>query len=529
MSPARGVLALTTRLVRRGALILAAAGGAYVALEVVSYEQSYPDAASRARLAAFQDNPAVRMMQGIAHEVDTVGGFVAWDGGWFLQVVAAIWAILAVLKLTRGEEDDDRSAFLLTGPVTAARLLVLQVLTVVAGGVLYAAGCVVALAAFGVPPARASLFGLGLLGFVAVAAALGALAAQLLDVRRRAVGIAMGALASCYLLRMAGNSADALGWLRWLTPFGWMDNLRAYGSPSLPALGLLLGAPVLLVAVAARLRARRDAGGAVVTTRDTRAAHVRWLGSPVLFAWRSSRGNLIAWAVGLGAYALLVGSLLPTMSDYLVDEPSFRKVMEQLGIEASDIQRGLVSFMSVMFGLAFALYACWRIGAARGEEESGRAELLLARAVDRRSWLGGHVLLCLGSVVLLALTTGLATWAGGAMVGAEVGVLEALRAALNPVPVALLFVAIPVLVLGLRPRLTVALSASLAGVAYLVPVLGSALDLPSWATAISPFQHLATVPVEPYALTSGVVMTALAVAGTAAGLLLFERRDLAGA
>jgi ABC-2 type transport system permease protein len=317
--------------------------------------------------------------------------------------------------------------------------------------------------------------------------------------------------------------------MRWLTPYGWMDNLRAYGEPSPVALGLLLVAPGLLVALAARLRARRDAGAAVVRTQDTRAARLRGLGSPVEFAWRSSRGVLTAWAVGLGAYALLVGTLLPTMSDYLVDEPSFKKVMEQLGIEAWDIQLGLVSFLSVMFGLAFALYACWRIGAARGEEESGRAELLLAGPVTRRGWLGGHVLLCLASVLLLALTTGLSAWAGGALVGAQVGVVDSLQAALNPVPVALLFVALAVLVLGVRPRLTVALSASAAGVAYLIPVLGSTLDLPGWVTAVSPFQHLATVPVEPYALTSGVVMCLAAAVGTVLGVRLFSRRDLAGA
>ena len=72
----RAVLALSTRLLRRGALILTAAGGTYVAVEVISYLQSYPDQASRARLADFQDNPSIRMIQGLAHNVDTVGGFV---------------------------------------------------------------------------------------------------------------------------------------------------------------------------------------------------------------------------------------------------------------------------------------------------------------------------------------------------------------------------------------------------------------------------------------------------------------------
>jgi ABC-2 type transport system permease protein len=75
----------------------------------------------------------------------------------------------------------------------------------------------------------------------------------------------------------------------------------------------------------------------------------------------------------------------------------------------------------------------------------------------------------------------------------------------------------------------VAVSASAAGVAYLLPVLGSALSLPMWVRDVSPFQHLAAVPVHPYALTGGVVMSVLAAVVAVAGVRAFARRDLVGA
>ncbi|MGZ6827507.1 MAG: hypothetical protein ACXVGH_11995, partial [Mycobacteriales bacterium] len=296
MSASRAVLALSARLVRRGAAVLAAAGAAYVAVEVVSYEKSYPTAASRARLAAFQDNPAVRMLQGLGRDLDTTGGFVAWDGGWFLETVVAVWALLAVLRITRGDEETDRSALVLLAPLRARRVLVLQLLTVVAGGLLYAAACTVVLVAYGVPVGGALVFGLGLAGFAASIAGAAAVAAQLFAVRRRAVGTAAGLLAAAYLLRMAGNSTASAAWLRWLTPYGWMDDLEPYGDPHPGALALLLLAPVALGLVALRLRDRRDTGGAILSGSDSRAARTRWLGSPVGFAWRSSRGVLLAWA-----------------------------------------------------------------------------------------------------------------------------------------------------------------------------------------------------------------------------------------
>ena len=529
MTASSGVLHLSTRLVRRSGLVLAAVGAAYVVVEVLSYRQSEPTAASRAHLAAFQDNPSVRMLQGLAHDVETTGGFVAWDGGWFLETMAGIWALLAVLRLTRGDEDTDRAVLVLLAPLEPRRVLALQVLAVGAAGVLFSAACGLALIAFGVPAGGAVLFALGMAGFVGTTAGFGALAAQLVEVRRRAVGVASGLLAASYLVRMLANSDDSVSWLRWLTPYGWMDNLRAFGSTSWAALALLLVAPLLLATLCARLRHHRDVGGAILASRESRAPHERFLSTPVAFAWRSSRGVLLAWGLGLGAYAALIGSLLPTLVDYIVKDPDLRASLATYGIDVADITTGMVGFMSVMFGLAFALFGCWRVGAARTEEDSGRADLLLVRPLTRRAWLGGHLLLAAGSVLVLATTTGLSMWGGGALAGASLSLGAALGATWNTVPVALLLLAVAVLLLGLRPRLTVVGSASAAGLSYLLPVAGKALDLPIWLRDLSPFQHLAVVPVKPYALTSGLVMLAVAAGVAAAGISCFARRDLAGA
>lgn len=522
----RAVVALASRLVRRGAVILAAVTAAYVAVEVISYEQSYPTAASRARLASFQDNPGVRLLQGVAHDVDTTGGFVAWDGGWFLQTMAGVWVLLALLRLTRADEDCDRSALVLMAPVRAERVLTLQVLTLVGAGALNAFTCFLALVLLGVTPGGAVLFALGLSGFTATIATIAALSAQLFNVRRRAVAAASGALAATYFVRMAGSGADSRSWLLWLSPYGWMDNLRPYGHPSWTALALLLVVPMALVWLAASLRGRRDVGAGVLPSSDSRAPRTWALGSSAAFAWRGSRGALLAWSVGLAAYAALIGSLLPSLADYLLDDPDLRKALTAYGIEVADITKGMVGFMSVMFGLAFALFACWRIGAARNEEDSGRADLLLVRPVTRTTWLGGYVRLAAVSVPFLATTTGLSLWAGGRAAGADLSVGAALSATWNTVPVSLLLAGLAVLVLGTRPRFTVTFSVSAAVLAYLLPTVGRALGLPVWVRDLSPFQHLAVVPVAPYAWTSGLLMLAGAAALVATGVLRFSRRDV---
>jgi ABC-2 type transport system permease protein len=527
--PERAVLALSLRLLRRGALVLAVAGGLYVVVEVVSYLQAYPDTTSRLRLLALQENPSVRLLQGLAHDADTTGGFVAWDGGWFLETLVAVWALLVTGRLTRGDEEADRSVLVLTAPLRQRRVLELQLLVVAAAILLFAATCTLVLVAYDVPVGGATIFGLGVAGFACTVAAVTAVCAQLFDVRRRAVGTASAALALMWFVRMVGNSTDSRAWVRWLSPYGWMDDLQPYGGPRWVALALLLLTPVALAGLAASLRDRRDTGGATLPSRDSRRPHTRWLGSPVAFAWRSTRSTLLAWAVGMGTYALLMGSLLPAMTDYLVDDPGLRETLATFGIDVGDVTRGMVSFMGTLFGLLLSLYAAWRIGAVRTEEESGRADLMLVRPLTRRAWLGGQIALTSASVVGLTTSTGLCMWAGGRLTGSSLTAGDALASMLNTLPVALLYTSVALLLLGLRPRLAVSLSAGAAAVGYLLPVVGSALSLPAWLLDVSPFQHLARVPLRPYALTSGLVMLVLAAVLTGLGVAGFARRDLTGA
>ena len=62
--------------------------------------------------------------------------------------------------------------------------------------------------------------------------------------------------------------------------------------------------------------------------------------------------------------------------------------------------------MAVLFGLMISLYATWRIGAVRDEEDAERAEHLLTRPLTRGRWLGGHLVLTVVSVLVLVAVNG---------------------------------------------------------------------------------------------------------------------------
>jgi ABC-2 type transport system permease protein len=58
-------------------------------------------------------------------------------------------------------------------------------------------------------------------------------------------------------------------------------------------------------------------------------------------------------------------------------------------------------------------------------------------------------------------------------------------------------------------------------------LLSQPLRLPRWVDALSPFTHLARLPVEPFDATPAVVQLVLAAALVALGLWGYSRRDVA--
>ncbi len=527
--PRRTVARLWIRLTRRGALLMAVAIAAYVALEVASYGAAYPNGVSQVQFEMFTDNPVSRIMQGVPVGLDTAGGFTLWDGGWFMQLLVCVWALLTTTRLLRGEEDAERADLLLAGPVRARYHTASALAVVFGSAVLIGTAAAAALALSGQGVQGAVLFGVGLAGAAATFAGVAAVMCQLVDVRRRAAGFTAIMLAIAYVLRMFANSTDGRLWARWTSPMAWLDALAPYGDPNLLALVPFVLVPLLLAGAAVALRSRRDLGGALLVTEAGREPHLRLLTSPLAFAWRSNRAVLVAWAFGLAVLAAVQGALVTTMIDWLAKDQDYQRLFEQLGYDQALTTQGFVAVLAQMFGLAIALYVVWRLGAARAEEESGRAETILTRPVSRLRWLGGHATLAaLGGVALIVLT-GAAFWLGCVASGSDdVSFGESMRSMLNCLPVLALVGGATVLTFGLLPRLTVALPVSLTVVGYVVTLLGPPLSWPSWLLDLSPFTHLAWVPMAPWAATSGTVMTTAGLALCGIGLLAFHRRDVVG-
>ncbi|WP_422735763.1 hypothetical protein ACN263_19170 [Micromonospora sp. WMMD729] len=130
------------------------------------------------------------------------------------------------------------------------------------------------------------------------------------------------------------------------------------------------------------------------------------------------------------------------------------------------------------------------------------------------------------AAAVLATCAGLATWLGGAAIGGELAPSAALRGAWNILPLVLLSLGAASFAVGWMPRLTMLLGGVPTIGGFLLLVIAESVGAPDWVRDISPFAHLAPVPLTNACMTVTTVMLALATLLTALGVAGYRRRDL---
>jgi ABC-2 type transport system permease protein len=494
---------------------------------VAAYESAYPTQAERAALAAqIEGNPSFEALLGPARDIDTLGGFAVWRVNGVAVLLAGVWALLAVARLTRGEEDAGHAELLAAGAVGRRAPLAAALLAIAAFTAALAAILIAALLAAGLDLLHAGLVGGGQGLSAATMGALTALVAQLAPGRGRTIALAGSVLAAAYFARVLATGLE-LEWLAWATPVGWTSELGYDPGPA-RLIPFALAVP-LLGGLALLLAGRRDLGATVLGYAARRRRPGRPVRSPAALARRLVRPAAVGWAVGVGAYALLIGLLARDMLEFFRESPRLVELAEQLGLGSLDRAEGVLGFGFSIIVLFVSLVAAQQAAAIREEEASGRLETLLARPLGRAEWLGGRIAAAVGALVLVAAGAGMCAGAGVIARGESVSAGRLAVAAASLLPVALLFLGLALAAFALRPRLTAPLAWGLVLGSFLVEFVGSLVELPAWLLFLSPFHHVQPAPAVVPGLGPPVAMLALAGAGLAVALAGFRRRDLVAA
>ncbi|HEX5260808.1 MAG TPA: hypothetical protein VFW18_04955 [Gaiellales bacterium] len=506
--------------------VVAAIAALYAAANVIGYRDTYPTLADRVRFAsAFRGNLALRLFYGVPHDLASVAGYAEFRLIGLLSVVAAGWGVFAAVRALRGEEDDGRYELMQAGVIGRGALVtaVLAALTVECGVLWLAIAAALLLTgtAAGDLTAAQSIMvaaAAALPGFVF--AMVGGLASQLAGSRRGAQALGGALVAAALLLRIAADLGRGLGGLRWLTPLGWAENLRPVTGLNPKALVLFAVAGLALGWATVVLASRRDLGAGLLATHRRPRSSQRLLGSPTQAAVRAELLTLTVWVVSAGLFAVIIGGFAQSIS-----EQARRSGLARIAGEVTTVH-GYLALSFVLFALAVSLFATSHIGALHDEESTGRLETLLALPVARRSWLAGRLAVATGSSIALGILVGLLAWAGAASQDAGVGIGDGIAAGSNCVPVALCFLGIGSLLFAVWPRVGVGAALAVVGAGFLWNLVGALVGAPSWLLAVSPFDHVAAVPLHEFDYPGGLGLLAIAVATGVAAVEVFARRDL---
>lgn len=495
-------------------------------MQAAAYDKAYPTIADKEAFAAsFGSNAGIRIFYGVPHDLLTSGGYVSWRVGGTMAIFLSIWGLLAGVR-ARAEEDAGRQELVLAAPVSRRQSLAAFAAAVVCGAALLALTGAIATAVGGLAPGGSIWLGLqgALVGLFF--AAVGAVSAQIAPTRRIALMLGLIVFAGCFLLRVVADTIASAEQLRWLTPMGWAEEMRPFvGARLWPALLLIL-ASGLLLALATRLQERRDIGSGLIDSRDRREARLGLLGTPAALALRLERGSIAAWGIGTAVVAVIFAAIAHSVTSGLTNQ--VESVVKNFG--ASSLSAEVyIGFMFVMYAFAACLFVCSYLTLTRHEEAEGRLETELAEPVSRQTWLGARLAIALLGVLAIALASAVFSWAGANATGTRIGLGELLIAALNCLPSSLLFLGLGAVVFATLPRATSGIAYGLVSAAFVWWMLGSAVDAPAWTQDLTPFHHIALIPVQDFKLVPALIMGTIGVLLCAASLALFRRRDLAGA
>ncbi len=512
------------------AVICGAIMAAYTASKVLNYVKLYSTELQRQHLAAsLGNNVGIEALLGVAHHIDTVPGYAAWNMLCILSAGAAIWALLLATKYFRGEEESGRTELLLSGQTTAGRaalstlgaLGVAWLLLFVVSGL----GMVAIGHAHGVGfTARQSLFmALAIASSAAVFISIGAFTSQLVPVRSRASSFGAAAFGLFYLLRILADTTSA-HWLLNFTPFGWVERLQPLYDSRAVWLVPLLALTLVLSAATVWLANSRDLGDSVLVDRDTAPSRTKLLNSTLGATFRLTRSSILGWLTAVIGTAAFYGFLTKSATQAF-NSGNTRHLLGKLTHTSALAGEflGLIFMLQMVMLMSYAVAAA---SAARKDEAEGYLDNLLVRSVSRTRWFLVRTLLMAGTLVVAALLIAFITWAAVASQHIGVSFHSIFMAGLNTLPPALLMLGLTLFAFGWLPRATSLAGYAVLGWSFLLLMLGSGLKLNHWILDTSVLQHVKLAAAMSPNWHTNVLLLVVAVVATLLGLWRFTGRDL---
>ena len=506
----------------------------------------------REQVLALTRNPVVRLF---AEPVDVLspGGYATWRLSMLLPMLG-IWALLAVTRVTRGEEESGALDLLLSVSGSRRRVVV-EKLAAVATALVLIGALIAVLALAGaraanveLAPRHAFLFGLNTALFALVFGALAFVISQFTQERRPAAGATGILLGASFVLTSASRAVPNGEWIGRLSPLYYyeLNKPLVTGYPAnVGGLLLMAALAVVLTVMGLALFLSRDIGAPYVLLerylphrlpRRTLPMQSWSLQSLMTRNARRMAGPALWWGVGLGTYSLLLTALLRQVQQNLNDllaglarsNPRYAEFIDRF-TRGGDVTANML-FLNVVFTLLVVVVAAVAVSLANrwaSDEEEGRLDLLLATPSPRYLVMLTSFASCaLGLTIVTGLIFAGTTLASAAL-GMQLDTKRVAEAAFGMVPVGLVVGSIGYLLAGwLRTRAATGVLIMLVLASFVLTLLGPLFRWPPALLRLSIFEQYGAPLVD--GLKQGRVFGQLGVATAVlvAAVVRFERKDL---
>lgn len=511
------------------------------AFSTASVKNTYGGAAQRVELIHLAiANRAILVVRGLPQGTTfaDVLFFAIFSG---LALLAALMSTFLAVRHTRAEEESGRAELVNATPAGRITPTLVTIVHGAVAGILAGLAVTVGFIVTGLPVDGSIVAGAGTAGAAFAFLGVGLLTSQLMSTSRGANGTAATAAVLAYFLRGVGDAtgtvnSDGLhmttGWITWLSPIGWGEQMAGYDRNDWRPFLLLLAFTAALVVIAFALQSRRDIGSSLVPQREGRAGATAGLSGPFGLAWRLQWPTVLGWAAGGAATGLLVGSLGGLVNSTLLNDPNMaplRSALRTIGlIGTGPLQQVFIAALFTVIGVMSAACATQMVVRLRQEEAAGTAELMLATPLSRIRWLVEFVLVGAIAVVLVLGAAGLAAGLSALSAGGYSTVVnDSLKAAAAQIPVSFVYLGVLALVFVLWPAGSIAISWAALGIGAFVGIFGGFIGLPDWVQKLSPFTHTPVTFGPSPDWSGGIWMLVIAVVATVVAALLVRRRDFA--
>ncbi|HEV2412356.1 MAG TPA: hypothetical protein VGS28_00960 [Candidatus Saccharimonadales bacterium] len=512
-----------------GGLIFAS----YVISKASSYISIYPTQADRVKIAGtLGGNVGIEAILGQAHNLVSIGGYMAWNFLCLLAAVGAVWGFLTAIRALRGEEDMGRWELMLIGQTTPRKATANVLASLYGGLIIVYAFLLLALGVIGrtngadLTTSSSLFFALTLLCGAIEFLAVGALMSQLIPSRGRAAGYSAIIFGVFYGIRVVADTTSA-HWLLYLSPLGWIEKLQPmYASQPLWLLPIF-GFAIVLCTTAVFLAGRRDLYDAIFADKSTARARLNMLKTPLSFAMRLTRPATIGWLLAVGAVGFVYSLFAKAASQVFSQSASFERTLSKIAQTAQhEVTLAYIGIIFLLAMIVLLVYAASAVGRVRNDEALSYLDNLLVQPVSRMRWFWGRVILVIGTIVVAGLISGFAAWLGMLNEHLGISLQTLLGAGLNIAAPAILVTGIGFCAFGITPRLTSFVVYGSFGWSFLLLMLGDGLKLNHWLLDTSILYHVPLAPAVNENWTTSAIMICIGLVLCLIGDLTFDRRDL---